>query len=88
MKTTTLTLLLAITASVCWAGEPADNDKKAHDIIAKKCTGCHGEAKVTAAFKAGRDMRAIQKDMQKRGAGLTGKEQEVLNIFWKQKPLK
>lgn len=86
MKTRVLgiTLIMALTG-VAHAAAPKNVDKKAHDIISKKCTSCHGEAQINAAFKAGKDMRAIQKDMQQRGAKLSASDQEVLGIFWKQK---
>lgn len=84
IRLTVITLMLSLAAAA--HGATAKNvDKKAHDIISKKCTSCHGEAQINAAFKAGKDMRAIQKDMQQRGAKLSAGEQEVLGIFWKQK---
>jgi uncharacterized membrane protein len=61
---------------------------RAHDIIAKKCTPCHSDAKIDAALKSGKDMAAIQKKMEKQGAQLTAGEREVLGIYWKQNPLK
>jgi hypothetical protein len=82
-KSITVALILTLAGAAHGAVETKNIDKKAHDIIAKKCTGCHGEAQITAAFKSGRDMQTIQKDMQKRGAKLSANEQEVLGIFWK-----
>ncbi len=74
---------LAIAAIAHGAGEGVSFEKKAHDVIAKRCTGCHGEERITAAFSSGKDMRAIQREMQRRGAKLSGSEQEVLGIYWK-----
>jgi hypothetical protein len=84
IRTLTVTMILAAVGAAHGTDNPNDNDKKAQEIIAKKCTGCHGEAKIKAAFSSGRDMRAVQKEMQRR-AGLSAKEQEVLGIFWKKK---
>ena len=62
--------------------------KNAHAIIGKKCTACHSRDKIDIALSSGRDMSAIQKDMEKRGAQLSSNEGEVLGIFWKQsKPI-
>jgi uncharacterized membrane protein len=77
---------LALSTDAHGAGKDVSFEKKAHDVITKKCTRCHGEERINAAFSAGKDMRAIQKEMQRRGAGLSGSEQEVLGIFWKKKP--
>ena len=64
------------------------NLKKAHAIIDKRCTSCHSRDKVDIALSSGRDMGAIQKEMEKRGAQLSTNEREVLGIFWKQsKPI-
>jgi len=48
------------------AAASTDAESKAHDVIKKRCTGCHGEDRINAAFKAGRDMKAIQRDMEHR----------------------
>lgn len=76
-------MTLVFAASALGAGEGISIEKRAHDVIAKKCNGCHGEERIKAAFSAGKDMRAIQMDMQRRGAKLSGSEQEVLGIYWK-----
>jgi uncharacterized membrane protein len=60
------------------------NAKKAHSIIEKKCTACHSKDPIDVALSTGKDMNAIQKDMEKRGAKLSSNEREVLGIFWKQ----
>ena len=60
------------------------NAKKAHGIIEKKCTSCHSKDKIDVALSSGKDMNAIQKDMEKRGVKLNSNESEVLGIFWKQ----
>jgi uncharacterized membrane protein len=62
--------------------------KKAHTIIDIKCTACHSSDKIDIALSSGRDMGAIQKEMEKRGVRLSSNEREVLGIFWKQsKPI-
>lgn len=62
--------------------------KKAREIIDKNCTACHSSDKIDIALKSGKDMKAIQKEMEKRGARLSSNEREVLGIFWKQsKPM-
>lgn len=64
------------------------NAKKAHGIIEKKCTACHTKDKIDAALSSGKDMKQIQKDMEKKGVKLNSNESEVLGIFWKQsKPM-
>jgi hypothetical protein len=83
VKFLTVVATLAATQFAHGAGEGGSIEKKANAVIQKKCTACHGEERITAAFKAGKDMRAIQMDMQRRGAKLSGSEQEVLGIFWK-----
>lgn len=62
--------------------------KKAHEIIQKRCTNCHSTKVIEAALAANKDMMGIQKAMEKKGAGLSAKEREVLGIYWKQNPLK
>jgi uncharacterized membrane protein len=57
---------------------------KAHAIIDKKCTSCHSKDKINIALTSGKDMIAVQKEMEKRGARLTSNERDVLGIFWKQ----
>jgi uncharacterized membrane protein len=65
-----------------------DFNNKAQAVIAKRCTRCHSSAKIDAALKAGKDLGAIQKEMERKGAQLNAKEREVLGIYWKQNPLK
>jgi len=69
------------------AAENKDADSKALDVIRKRCTGCHGEDRINAAFKAGRDMKAIQRQMEKKGAKLSDEDKSTLDFFWKQTPL-
>jgi len=64
-----------------------DADSKAHDVIKKRCTGCHGEDRINAAFKAGRDMKAVQREMEKKGAKLSDQDKSTLDFYWKQTPL-
>lgn len=75
-----------------WSAEKSPetaNAKTAHSIIDKKCTKCHSGSVIDTALKEKKDMLKIQKEMEKRGAKLSSKEQEVLGIFWKQQnPLK
>lgn len=60
----------------------------AHTIIGKRCTACHSRERIDFALTSGKDMNAIQKEMEKRGAHLSSNEREVLGIFWKQsKPI-
>jgi len=87
IKPVLIAVIIALAATVHGAGEEIGIEKKASYIIEKRCTGCHGEERIRAAFDSGRDMRAIQMDMQRRGAKLSGSEQEVLGIYWKKKPL-
>ena len=61
---------------------------KAHTVIDKNCTSCHSKTKIDEALSAGKDMRAIQLDMEKRGAKISAKEREVLGIYWQQNPFK
>ncbi|GAM10119.1 hypothetical protein OR1_02407 [Geobacter sp. OR-1] len=61
---------------------------KARTIIDKSCTSCHSSAKIDEAIAAGKNMPAIQREMEKRGARLNANEKEVLGIYWKQTPLK
>lgn len=81
-----VSIMLAAGSAHC-SDIQSDNDKKAQEIIARKCTGCHGESRIREAFSSGRDMRAVQKEMLRRAA-LSEKEQEVLGIFWKKKQAK
>lgn len=61
---------------------------KAHEVIDRKCTACHSKNKIDFALTSGKDMNAIQKEMEQRGAHLSPNEREVLGIFWKQsKPI-
>ena len=69
------------------AAESRDTDKKALDVIKKKCTGCHGEERIKAAFKAGRDMKAIQRKMENKGVKLNDEDKSTLDFYWKQTPL-
>lgn len=63
--------------------------KPAQAIIEKRCTACHTRDRIDAALSAGKDMRAIQRSMEKRGAKLNAKERDVLGIYWgKAQPLK
>jgi uncharacterized membrane protein len=65
-----------------------DFQGKAHAVIQKKCITCHTDQVIKDAIAAGKDMRKIQAEMEKRGAGLSGNDREVLGIFWNQNPLK
>jgi mono/diheme cytochrome c family protein len=69
------------------ATESKDADSKTHDVIKKKCSGCHGEDRINAAFKAGRDMKAIQREMEKKGAKLNDEDKSTLDFYWKQTPV-
>jgi uncharacterized membrane protein len=90
--------VLALSSTAPWAAEvPVGNNPgyvmggdftKARDIITKKCTPCHSTAHIDTALKAGKDMGAIQKRMEKQGAQLSADEREVLGIYWTRNPLK
>lgn len=82
---TTVMLSFFVVAAVHAAEETRGIEMKAHDIIELKCTKCHSDAQINAAFTAGKDMDAIVKEMELRGAKLSGNEREVLGIFWKKK---
>jgi len=69
------------------AAESKDANSKAQDVIKKRCTGCHGEDRINAAFKAGRDMKAIQRRMEKKGVKLNDDEKSTLDFYWKLTPL-
>ena len=69
------------------AAASKDADSKALDVIKKKCTGCHGEDRINAAFKAGRDMKAVQREMEKKGAKLNDQDKSTLDFYWKQTPV-
>ena len=62
--------------------------KRARTVIATHCTRCHTSERIDAALKAGKDLGAIQKEMEQKGATLTTREREVLGIYWRQNPLK
>ena len=71
----------------CGAVKGKNADSRAHDVIKKRCTGCHGEDRINAAYKSGRDMKAIQREMEKKGAKLNDDEKSTLDFYWKQTPL-
>jgi len=62
--------------------------RKAHLLIEKRCTACHSDERIEKAVAAGKDMQAIQRQMEAKGVSLSADEQTVLGIFWKQTPLK
>ena len=63
--------------------------KPARALIEKKCTTCHTKERIDAALSAGKDMKAIQRDMEKRGAVLNARDRDVLGIYWgRSQPLK
>jgi uncharacterized membrane protein len=65
------------------------DSKAAGAIIGKKCTTCHSKDRIDAALSVGKDMKSIQRDMEKRGAVLNPNERDVLGIYWgKAQPLK
>jgi mono/diheme cytochrome c family protein len=69
------------------AADSKDAESKALDVIKKKCIGCHGEDRINAAFKSGRDMKAVQREMEKKGAKLNDQDKSTLDFYWKQTPL-
>jgi len=78
------------TATASHLGNVTGGDfKAAGAIIGKKCTSCHTKERIDVALSAGKDMKAIQRDMEKRGAALNQSERDVLGIYWgKAQPLK
>ncbi len=90
MRLTTFTMVLLLAA--CWSGAalatPKADAKKAHTVMQQKCTSCHGQDKIDAALKAGKDLTVIQKEMERKGARLNANERDVLGIYWSQNPLK
>ena len=91
-------LVVACSAGSLFAQEPRSGSNlgnvqggdfsNARTVIAKRCTHCHSSAKIDAALKAGKDMGAIQHEMELKGAMLNARERQVLGIYWKQNPLK
>ena len=77
-------MILALASVACRAGEEQSIDRQARKIIAKKCTGCHNDARIKAAFSAGKDMRVTRRRCRARG--LSGNEQEVLGNYRKHSP--
>ncbi|HEY5513528.1 MAG TPA: cytochrome C [Geomonas sp.] len=65
-----------------------DFKKKAHAVIQKRCTVCHGKEVIREAIAAGKDMQKIQGEMEKKGAALSANDRQVLGIYWNQTPLK
>jgi len=65
-----------------------DFKKKAHAVLQKRCITCHTDQVIKDALAAGKDMRKIQAEMEKKGAILNANDREVLGIFWNQNPLK
>jgi len=87
-KLTMMVVTILGGATLAFGGaESKDADSKALEVIKKKCTGCHGEDRINAAFKAGRDMKAIQREMEKKGARLNDQDKSTLDFYWKQAPL-
>lgn len=78
------TTVYAADQSSARVGSTGGNTKKAHVIIEKRCTACHSKDKIDSAVAAGKDMVAIQKEMEKKGISLSANERDVLGIFWKQ----
>ena len=64
------------------------NFRKAHLILDKKCTECHGTKVIEEALFAGKDMLQIQHRMERRGVVLNTSEKSVLGIFWGSTPFK
>ncbi|MBJ6725289.1 photosystem P840 reaction-center cytochrome c-551 [Geomesophilobacter sediminis] len=92
-------LAIAVSATSGWAledtrasgsnlGSVSGGDfKSAHQVMERRCTSCHGIKRIEDAFKAKKDMAAIEQRMMMKGAKLSQKEREVLGIYWKT-PLK
>lgn len=63
-------------------------DDAAMRVIEEKCLVCHNRERIDEAMRKERDLKKIQRMMEKKGAALTAKDREVLGHFWKQNPLK
>lgn len=83
-----LLVTLAAGSALATAPDAAREAKQAHAIISKKCTTCHSKDLIDKAIKAGKDMKAIQRTMEQKGAKLNASERDVLGIYWGQGPLK
>lgn len=83
----TVATILGGAALAFGAAESKGSGSTAHDVIKNNCTGCHGEDRINAAFKSGRDMKAIQRDMERKGAKLSDQDRSTLDFYWKQTPL-
>lgn len=95
-----ITLLAAVSAATSYAAQEIPSSgtnlgsvtggvfEEAHIVIDNKCITCHSGQRIEEAISAGKDMQAIQKRMEQKGAKLSADEQSVLRIFWKETPLK
>lgn len=63
-------------------------DDAAMRVIEEKCLVCHNRQRIDEAMRKEKDLKKIQRMMEKKGAALTPKDREVLGHFWKQNPLK
>lgn len=79
--------ILGGAALACGAVKGKEADSKAQEVIKKRCTRCHSEDRINTAYKAGRDMKAIEREMEKKGAKLNDDEKSTLDFYWKQTPV-
>ena len=63
-------------------------DDAASRVIEEKCLVCHNRQRIDEAMRKEKDLKKIQRMMEKKGAALTAKDREVLGHFWKQNPLR
>ncbi|RII29824.1 MAG: cytochrome C [Geobacter sp.] len=97
-STITAMFILTVCSTPLRAGEPTSATnlggvqggifKSAHEIIGKKCVRCHSDKRIDVALSEKKNMTKIQQEMERKGARLTGKERQVLGIYWKENPLK
>ena len=84
-------LLTLVTAATAVAGQ--DTRGVAHrqeglTVIEEKCLVCHNRQRIDAALREQKDMAAITRAMEQKGARLTPSEQQVLGIYWQQNPFR
>ena len=62
--------------------------RPAQRLIEDKCLGCHSEKRIREARKQQKNMEAIVRLMEKKGAVLTDRDRRVLQHFWNAKALR
>jgi len=57
-------------------------------VIDEKCLVCHNRQRIEDSARERKNMEAIQRIMEQRGAVLTEQERKVLGHFWQQNPFR